>query len=291
MAAPNRGLGKGLDALLGPRQERGRPILDGPSPHELKELPLDVLQPGRFQPRQMIDAKSVAELAESIRAQGLVQPLLARPLNAAGNAGARYEIVAGERRWRAAQQAGFDRIPVIVRPLGDEEAAMAALVENVQRENLSAIELAEALRRILEISGGTHKDAAQSIGMSRAAVSNYLRLLELGDTARALLAERKLEMGHARALLAVGNPARQAALARRIAEQSLSVRQAERLARAESSPAAAAKPRDPNVARLEQDLSERWGAPVRLRHGKRGGRLEIRYKSLDELDSLLARLK
>ncbi len=291
MAAPNRGLGKGLDALLGPRQERGGAILADPSSHELKELPLDVLRPGRFQPRQMIDAQSVAELAESIRAQGLVQPLLARPLDAASGAGARYEIVAGERRWRAAQQAGLERIPAVVRPLSEEEAATAALVENVQRENLSAIELAEALRRILEISGGTHKDAAQSIGMSRAAVSNYLRLLELGDTARALLAERKLEMGHARALLAVSNPARQAALARRIAEQSLSVRQAERLAQAESRPPASAKPRDPNVVRLEQDLSERWGAPVRLRHGKRGGCLEIRYKSLDELDSLLARLK
>ncbi|MCY4157424.1 MAG: ParB/RepB/Spo0J family partition protein [Gammaproteobacteria bacterium] len=291
MASPNRGLGKGLDALLGPRQERGRPIPAGPSSRELKELPLDVLQPGRFQPRQMIDANSVAELAQSIRAQGLVQPLLARPLNAADGAAARYEIVAGERRWRAAQQAGFDRIPVVVRSLSDEEAAMAALVENAQRENLSAIELAEALRRILEISGGTHKDLAQSIGISRAAVSNYLRLLELGGTARALLAERKLEMGHARALLAVSNPARQSALARRIAEQSLSVRQAERLAQAESRPPAAVKPRDPNVVRLEQDLSERWGAPVRLQHGKRGGRLEIRYKSLDELDSLLARLK
>lgn len=291
MAAPNRGLGKGLDALLGTRQERARPALTDPLPHELRELPLDVLQPGRFQPRRSINAQSVADLAESVRAQGLVQPLLARPLNAAAGAGPRYEIVAGERRWRAAQQAGLDRVPAVVRSLSDEEAAMAALVENVQREDLSAIELAESFRRILEISGGTHKDVARSVGMSRAAVSNYLRLLELGGAARGLLAERKLEMGHARALLAERNPARQAALARRIAEQGLSVREAERLAQAGSRPPPPARTRDPNVVRLEQDLSERWGAPVRVRQGKRGGRLEIRYKNLDELDSLLVRLK
>ena len=285
MAAPNRGLGRGLEALLGPRPEsqaRSR---------ELQELPLDLLQPGRFQPRRLIDGAGIAELAESIRARGLVQPLLVRPLEGSGATGARYEIVAGERRWRAAQHAGLEQVPAVVRSLTDEEAAMAALVENVQREDLSAIELAEALRRIVDMSGDTHKAVARSIGLSRAAVTNYLRLLDLGETARTLLAERKLEMGHARALLAAGNPARQAALARRIAGQGLSVREAERLVKAESRPPASAKPRDANVVRLEQDLSERWGAPVRIRHGKRGGRLEVRYKNLDELDSLLTRLK
>ena len=290
MAAPNRGLGRGLEALLGPRPEQ-QPAQRQPPSRELQELPLDLLQPGRFQPRRAIDPDSIAELADSIRAQGMVQPLLARPLNAAAGAQARYEIVAGERRWRAAQRAGLERIPAVVRPLSDEQAAMAALVENVQREDLGAVELAEALRRILDISGATHKEVAQSIGLSRAAVSNYLRLLELGDTARGLLAERKLEMGHARALLAVSNPARQAALARRIAEKGLSVRDAERLARAESRPPQPDKPRDPNVIRLEQDLSERWGAPVRIRHGVRGGRLEVRYRNLDELESILGRLK
>ena len=285
MAAPNRGLGRGLEALLGPRPEPEAPS------RELQELPLDLLQPGRFQPRRVIDAAGIAELAESIRARGLVQPLLVRPLEDTGADGVRYEIVAGERRWRAAQHAGLELVPAVVRSLTDEEAAMAALVENVQREDLSAIELAEALRRIVDMSGDTHKAVARAIGLSRAAVTNYLRLLELGETARTLLAERKLDMGHARPLLAVENPARQAALARRIAGQGLSVREAERLAQSEARPPASAKPRDPNVVRLEQDLSERWGAPVRIRHGARGGRLEVRYRNLDELDSLIARLK
>ena len=285
MAVQNRGLGRGLEALLGPAREP-----QGPS-HELQELPLDLLQPGRFQPRRLIDADRIAELAESIRAQGLVQPVLVRPLDNAAGSEPRYEIIAGERRWRAAQHAGLERVPAVVRTLSDNEAAMAALVENVQREDLSAIELAEALSGILAMSGGTHKEVAQAIGFSRAAVSNTLRLLELGDPAKGLLAERKLDMGHARALLAVSNPARQGALARRIAERGLSVRQAERLVKAELHPASGAKPGDPNVLRLEQDLTERWGAPVRIRHGARGGRLEVRYKSLDELESLLARLK
>ncbi len=271
--------------MLGPRRE---PQAAGP---ELQELPLDLLQPGRFQPRRLMDAGRIEELAESIRSQGLVQPLLVRPLSEEEQSQARYEIIAGERRWRAAQQAGLEKVPAVVRPLSDNEAALSALVENVQREDLSAIELAEALSAILAMSGGTHKEIAQSIGMSRAAVTNHLRLLELGDTARELLAERKLEMGHARALLAVANPSRQAALARRIAAQRLSVRDAERLAKTEGSGAKPPKPRDPNVVSLERDLTERWGAPVRIRHGARGGRLEVRYKNLDELQSLLARFK
>ncbi len=285
MAAPNRGLGRGLEALLGPRRE---PPAAG---RELRELPLDLLRPGRFQPRQAMAPERIAELAESIRAQGVVQPVLVRPVDGEGDSGARYEIVAGERRWRAAQHAGLESVPAIVRPLSDTEAALAALVENVQREDLNAMELARALRAILEISGGTHKEVGRSIGMSRAAVSNHLRLLELGDTAKELLAERKLEMGHGRALLAVTNPARQAALARLIAEKGLTVRDAERLAQAEGRPEKTPAPRDPNVVGLERDLSERWGAPVRIRHGKRGGRLEVRYKNLDELQSLLSRLR
>ena len=285
MAAPNRGLGRGLEALLGPSREEPAPS------REFQELPLDLLRPGRFQPRQTVDPESIAELAESIRAQGVVQPVLVRPLAGEGDAEARYEIVAGERRWRAAQHAGLERVPAVVRPLSDAEAALAALVENVQREDLSAIELARALRSILEISGGTHKEVGSSIGMSRAAVSNHLRLLELGDAAKQLLTERKLEMGHARALLPVTNPARQASLARLIAEKGLTVREAERLAQAEGKAAKSPEPRDPNVVSLERDLSERWGAPVRIRHGKRGGRLEVRYRNLDELQGLLSRIR
>ncbi len=289
MASPNRGLGRGLEALLGPRREPDSDL----SSREFQELPLDRLQAGRFQPRRTIDADRIAELAESIRVQGLVQPLLVRPLESSGGSAgeAQYEIVTGERRWRAAQHAGLERVPALVRSLTDREAAMAALVENVQREDLSAIELAEALRRILDMSGNTHRQVAEAIGLSRAAVTNCLRLLELGDTARRLLAERKLHMGHARALLAVGNPARQAALAQRIVRRQLSVREAERLVRAESRAPASRPPPDPNVVRLEQDLSERWGAPVRIRHGARGGRLEVRYRNLDELESLLTRFK
>ena len=285
MAAQNRGLGRGLEALLGPAREP-----QGPS-RDFQELPLDLLQPGRFQPRRLIDADKIEELAESIRAQGLVQPLLVRPLDNATGSEPRYEIIAGERRWRAAQHAGLERVPAVVCTLSDNEAAMAALVENVQREDLSAIELAEALSGILAMSGGTHKEVAKAIGFSRAAVSNTLRLLDLGDVAKELLAEGTLEMGHARALLAIGNPARQAALARRIAGRGLTVREAERLVKVENQPAGDPKPRDPNVVRLEQDLTERWGAPVRIRHGARGGRLEVRYKSLDELENLLGRLK
>ena len=284
MAAPNRGLGRGLEALLGPARETA------PHSNALQELPLDLLQPGRFQPRQAMDPEGIAELAESIGAQGVVQPVLVRPVDGEGASQARYEIVAGERRWRAAQHAGLESVPAVVRSLSDAEAALAALVENVQREDLNAMELARALRAILEISGGTHKEVGRSIGMSRAAVSNHLRLLELGDAAQNLLAERRLEMGHGRALLAVTNPARQAALARLIAEKGLTVRDAERLAQAENRPATAPAPRDSNVVGLERDLSERWGAPVRIRHGKRGGRLEVRYKNLDELQSLLSRL-
>lgn len=285
MAAPNRGLGRGLEALLGPSRDPAA------ASHPLQELPLDLLQPGRFQPRQVIDPDSIAELAASIRAQGVVQPILARPLGDGGQPEPRYEIVAGERRWRAAQQAGLEKVPAIVRSLSDAQAALAALVENVQREDLSAMELAAALQRILEASGGTHQEVGRTIGLSRAAISNYLRLLELGGTAKQLLAERKLHMGHARALLAVGPPARQAALARRIAEKGLSVREAERLAKAESRPARPPPVRDPDVTRLERDLTERWGVPVRVCHGKRGGRLEVRYRNLDELQDLLARLK
>ncbi len=290
MAASNRGLGRGLEALLGPARDAEPPSHDLSASRDLQELPLDLLQPGHFQPRRMIDAQSIAELAQSIRSQGLVQPLLVRALENADASRAQYEIIAGERRWRAAQHAGLDRVPALVRDLTDQQAAMAALVENVQREDLSAMELAEALRRIVDMAGSTHKEVARLIGLSRAAVSNYLRLLDLGDTVKTLLAGRKLEMGHARALLGVENPARQAALARRIAEKKLSVREAERLVKVEARPPAPAKPRDPNVVRLEQDLSERWGAPVRIRHGARGGRLEVRYKNLDELESLLARL-
>lgn len=238
-----------------------------------------------------MDPEGIAELAESIRAQGVVQPVLVRPVDGDGDSQTRYEIVAGERRWRAAQHAGLEKVPAVVRSMSDSEAALAALVENVQREDLSAIELAHALRSILQVSGGTHKEVGRSIGMSRAAVSNHLRLLELGDTAKELLAEHKLEMGHGRALLAVANPARQAALARLIAEKGLTVRDAERLAQAEGRPAPVPTPRDPNVVGLERDLSERWGAPVRIRHGKRGGRLEVRYRNLDELQGLLSRLK
>ena len=282
MTKKKRGLGTlGVDVLL---STPGPGTKDDARGTALRQLPIERVQRSPYQPRQSMQPEALEALAESIRQQGVMQPVVVREV------GGEYQLIAGERRWRAAQHAGLETVPAVVRPLSDAEAALAALVENVQREDLSAMELARALRAILEISGGTHKEVGRSIGMSRAAVSNHLRLLELGDAAKELLGERKLEMGHGRALLAVTNPARQAALARLIAEKGLTVRDAERLAQAEGRPEKTPAPRDPNVVSLERDLSERWGAPVRIRHGKRGGRLEVRYKNLDELQSLLSRL-
>jgi ParB family chromosome partitioning protein len=283
-----RALGRGLDALLGIGADR-------PTPEErqgdsLRTLPVDLIQRGKYQPRLTIKPETLQELADSIRAQGIVQPIIVRPLGDSG----RYELIAGERRWRAAQLAGLQEVPAIVKSAPDRAVMSIALIENIQREQLNPLEEAQALQRLLHEFGMTHQDVAEAIGRSRAAVSNLLRLLELGAEARNLLEAGQLEMGHARALLALP-AAVQSRLAAHVAERGLSVRATEKLVRQTldgapaSAPAAAV---DPNVSKLASELGERLGAAVRIKHRRQGrGELVIRYNSLDELDGILAHIR
>lgn len=284
MAKP-RGLGRGLDALLG-----------GDVPANVSDKLVDMspasLQPGRYQPRSQIDEGAIEALADSIRSQGLIQPILARPIGPD-----RYEIIAGERRWRAAQKAGLKEVPVLVRDVPDEAALAMALIENIQREDLNAIEEAAGIQRLIDDFGMTHQSAADAVGRSRSAVSNLLRLLQLPATIRRMLVERRLEMGHARALLGLST-AQQLELANRIAAKSLSVREAETLAAkcaAAGDIAAGSSPRarrDRDVLALEEELSELLGTAVHLTNGRKGkGKLTIEYGSLDKLDDVLARLR
>jgi ParB family chromosome partitioning protein len=277
--AKAKGLGRGLDALLGDDER--------PAPGEvLKNIPVGDLQPGRYQPRAQPQSESLAELAESIKAQGVMQPVLVRPL-AAG----RYEIVAGERRWRAARLAGLSSVPALVRDIPDQQALAAALVENIQREDLNAIEEATGIQRLVQEFGMTHQAIAEILGRSRAAVTNLLRLLELAPPVRELVAQGKLEMGHARALLALPL-LRQVELAREAAAKQWSVRDVERrVARILKRGSAPAPGRgvDRDVARLEEDLSARLGTPVQIQaRGKSGhGSLVIHYRTLDQLQRLI----
>ena len=278
--ARRSGLGKGLDALLPPPAAAAG---DG----ETIPIPLDLLHPGAHQPRQRISAEALEELAQSIRAQGVIEPIVVRPRPAGG-----FEIIAGERRWRAAQKAELTTLPAVVRNVDDRQAVALALIENIQREDLSPLEEGQALRRLLDAYALTHEQLAATVGKSRAAVTNLLRLLNLAPAARELLADGTLEMGHARALLALPS-ADQDAAARQVATRRLSVRQTEdlvrqKLAGAEPSPPPA---RDPDTQRLERTLSERLGARASIAASKGGrGRIVIRYASLDELDALLERL-
>jgi len=279
-----KGLGRGLDALLseGETQEGER----------LLTLPVDALSPGKYQPRTRMDETALAELAESIRSQGLMQPILARPIP-----GGRYEIIAGERRWRAAQMAGLHAIPAVIRNVPDDAAVAMSLIENIQRENLNPLEEARALDRLIREFDMTHQTAADAVGRSRAAVSNLLRLLELGEEVKSLVETRQIEMGHARALLGLAAPRQQAEVALLVAKKGLSVRETEalvrRLANGKDDTGDREPPRrDPNVARLEQDLTDKLGARVQLQQGAKGrGRLVIAYNSLDELDGILAHIQ
>jgi len=304
MAEKKRGLGRGLEALLGqasPRPATAVPTAPGKSGgvDELAHLPLDLLQRGKYQPRLDMREESLTELADSIRAQGVVQPIVVRPL-AAPEAGAsqRYEIIAGERRWRAAQIAGLETVPAVIRKVPDEAAVAMSLIENIQRENLNPLEEARALERLIDEFELTHQEAADAVGRSRAAVSNLLRLLELADEVKALVEQRALEMGHARALLGLQNRRQQAEVGALIARKSLSVREAEALVRrllakpAGGSSEQVEDRKDPDIARLEGDLAEKLGAKVEVRHGASGkGRLVISYHSLDELDGILAHIQ
>jgi ParB family chromosome partitioning protein len=280
-----KGLGRGLDALLGTDEEPG----SGSGGEALLSLSLDQLQPGRFQPRARIGQEGLAELAESIKAQGVMQPILARPMGAG-----RYEIVAGERRWRAARMAGLAAVPTLVREVTDRHALAIALIENLQREDLNPLDEATGIKRLIEEFGMTHAEAAEAMGRSRAAITNALRLLELAPPVQELLREGKLDMGHARALLAL--PAlKQIDLAREAVARQLSVRQVEkRVAVLTARPVARLRARsDRDVARLEEELSGQLGTTVSIRSGAKpgSGRLVIHYSSLEQLDALLNRLR
>ena len=275
-----KGLGRGLDALLGQDQA---PAHSGES---LRNLDIDELQPGKYQPRSHMDQEPLAELAESIKAQGVMQPILVRPVSAG-----RYEIIAGERRWRAARMAGLATVPALVKDIPDQQALAAALIENIQREDLNALEEASGIQRLVHEFGLTHQAIAETLGRSRAAVTNLLRLLELAPPVRELLAEGRLDMGHARALLALP-PARQVELAREAALKGLSVREVEaRVAEALRAPQPRRPRADRDVVRLEDEWSDRLGTTVQIKQrGKRGGKLVISYRTLDELEQLLAKL-
>ena len=302
-------LGRGLADLLGQSVSRPAPLapVQGgapaptPSPapgDELTKLPVDLLQRGKYQPRVDMRQESLQELADSIKAQGVVQPIVVRPVGTpAPGESQRYEIIAGERRWRASQLAGLSEVPVIIRRIPDEAAIAVALIENIQRENLNALEEARALDRLINEFQLTHQQCADAIGRSRAAVSNLLRLLEAAPEVCELVASRQLEMGHARALLGLANKRKQAEVGALVAKKGLSVRDTEalvrRLQQGEATPKPeSAAPSDPNVSRLEQELAEKLGAKVSIQHSRSGkGKVVVSYNSLDELDGILAHIQ
>jgi len=291
MAVKKRGLGRGLDALLGSslNQTGAEGQAQNSGNDELQHLPLDVIARGKYQPRRDMDAEALEELAQSIKAQGVMQPVVVRPVG-----GGRYELIAGERRWRASQQAGLESIPALVREVPDETAIALALIENIQREDLNPIEEAVALQRLQEEFSLTQQQVAEAVGKSRASVANLLRLTGLPEEVKTLLAHGDLEMGHARALL--GLPAeRQGEGARRVVADSLNVRQTEALVRKWLAPIAAprlAAKTDADISRLEQRLAEKLCAPVQIRHSSKGrGQLVIRYDSLEALQGVLAHIQ
>jgi ParB family chromosome partitioning protein len=294
MAAKRTGLGRGLDALLGDVQVSAPPPAPGAaSPDGVSLVALDLLRRGVYQPRRHMDQEALQDLARSIQAQGLVQPIVVRPIENVGS-GAKYEIVAGERRWRAAQIAGLQEIPAVVRDISDSSAIAVALIENIQREDLNPLEEAQAIRRLIDEFELTHQEAADAIGRSRTAVTNLLRLLELSAEAKALVETGELEMGHARALLALANTRQQAEVAGLVARKGLSVRETEQLVRrllAGKPETPRPKSPDPDVRRLQDELAEKLGAKVMIRAGTKGrGQLIISYNSLDELDGILAHI-
>ena len=285
------GLGRGLDALLGAGAAARSETPPEPAASEtLRHLSVDCIQRGRYQPRQDLREDTLRELAESIRAQGVVQPVVVRPLGEG-----HYELIAGERRWRAAQLAELREVPAVIREVSDQAAIAMALIENIQREDLNPLEEAAALQRLIAEFSLTHQQAAEAVGRSRTAVTNLLRLLELTEDVQRLVRDHKLDMGHARALLSLPPPLQREA-AHQVLLRGLSARETEALARrlqqVASVPASAAKPLDPNLRLLQDDLSERLGAPVRVRHAASGkGCVVIHYNSLDELDGILSRVK
>lgn len=301
MAVKRRGLGKGLDALIGniamPSDDKSGaevPANSAPTvPHidnDLKHLPIEYLQAGQYQPRKDMSTEALEELAQSIRSQGVIQPIVVRPI-----ANNRYEIVAGERRWRATQQAGLDSIPCIVKNVPDEAAIAIALIENIQREDLNPMEEAMALQRLQDEFQLTHQQVADAVGKSRTTVTNLLRLNSLSQETKTLLERGDIEMGHARALLTL-NPEKQSEAVRSVVSKSLTVRQTEALVRQIQHEMEhgqlAPKKLDPDVRQLQDKLAAKIGASVVIEHSAKGkGKLVIKYNSLDELDGILAHIK
>jgi ParB family chromosome partitioning protein len=288
--ARKRGLSeKGLSALLaGSGLAAGKKeTVDG----EIRELPVDIVQRGKYQPRREMDAEALQELADSIRQQGVIQPILVRPV-----AEGRYEIIAGERRWRATQLAGLDRVPALIRCVDDNAAVAMALIENIQRENLNAMEEAMALQRLSEEFELTQAEVAESVGKSRSTVTNLLRLLNLTTEVRLMLENGDLEMGHGRAMLSLA-PEQQVSVARQVEARSMSVRQTEALVRkllesADKPNLKQSRKLDPDIKRLQENMSQKLGAAVKINHTNKGkGKLVISYNSVDELDGILAHIK
>ena len=304
-------MGRGLEALLGQMSKRPEPATTPPAPgapapapnklpgDELANLPVDLLQRGKYQPRVDMRQESLEDLAASIKSQGIIQPIVVRAVDgAAPGESQRYEIIAGERRWRAAQIAGLVTVPAVIRKVPDESAIAMALIENIQREDLNPLEEARALERLISEFGITHQQAADAVGRSRAAVSNLLRLLELAPEITAFVERRELEMGHARALLALTLRRQQVEVGTLVARKGLSVRDTEGMVRALLARASGGtvhkeeKGLDPNVQRLQDELSEKLGAPVQIQHASSGkGKVVVTYHSLDELDGILAHIR
>jgi ParB family chromosome partitioning protein len=282
MVAKKRGLGRGLDTLL-PKKETVAPQQIG-----LEEVPIEFIQPGKYQPRTYFAEESIAELRDSIKAQGIIQPVVLRSI-----ADDRYEIIAGERRWRAAQLAGMEKIPAVIRKVDDESAISMSLIENIQREDLNPLEEATALQRLIDDFQFTHQEVAEAVGKSRSAVTNTLRLIQLAQPVAEMLVAGDLEMGHARALLTLG-VTQQVEVAKQVVARELNVRQTEELVRAggRTIDNTSVKPgQDADTRRLEQNLGRALGQPVHIRHTKKGsGKLVISYSSLDELDGILSKM-
>ena len=297
-------LGRGLADLLGQARPTPPPAaaaggVPAPAGERLLKLPVDLLQRGRYQPRADVRSDTLDELADSIRQQGVIQPILVRPVAGSGTE-QRYEIIAGERRWRAAQLAGLGEIPAIIREVPDEAAVAMALIENIQREDLNPLEEAHAFERLIAEFGLTHQQVADAVGRSRVAVTNLLRLVDLAPEVGLMVERRELDMGHARALLGLENHRKQAELALLVVKKGLSVRETEALVRRMSQPAGTPArgeggkngARDPNVERLENELADKLGAQVQIQHARNGrGKLVVAYNSLDELDGILAHIQ
>lgn len=285
MAVKKRGLGRGLDALLGAKPKDS---VSNSSDGSLTEIDVDLIKPGKFQPRSKMDMMKLRELADSIKAQGMVQPVIIRSVGKN-----KYEIIAGERRWRAAQIAELRKIPVVIRDVDDRQTIAMALIENIQREDLNPLEEAKALHRLIAEFELTHQQAAEAVGRSRVAVSNLLRLLDLHQNVKILLDDGELEMGHARALLALDKN-QQLKAAHEIIKKSMSVRVTEKFIKnyGQEKPAVKEHQPDTDILRLEQELSEKLCSTVSIQHTKKGkGKLVINYHSVDELDGILSRIK